>query len=97
MIGDLFDLFSGALQDTRLEPDLDDLLWSLTNLFHTKAARVQRQLDENEDKQQRLAGPSRTAPKSNPSNSSASSRKAGRSVERRDAFEHLRDLACRTL
>ena len=45
---------------------LDDLLWPLTNLFHLKAARVQRQLDENEDKQ-RPSQQSRTAPRSNPS------------------------------
>ena len=92
MIGDLFDLFSGALQDTRLEPDLDDLLWSLTNLFHTKAARVQRQLDENEDKQRA----SQTEQDGSEVKSVELERlltQGGTILERREVFEHLRDLA----
>ena len=47
----LFEMLALALSDTRLEPDLDDLLWSLTDLFHRKSDRTQRQLDKNEDKQ----------------------------------------------
>jgi hypothetical protein len=38
----LFETLSEPLIDTRLEPDLPGLLWSLTDLFHRKAARVQR-------------------------------------------------------
>jgi hypothetical protein len=49
----LFETLAEPLIDTRLEPDLPDLLWSLTDLFHRKAARVQRQLDDNEDRQRR--------------------------------------------
>ena len=52
-ISDIFDILAGAFQDTRLEPDLDDLLWHLTDLFHKKSARVQRQLEDNEDRQKR--------------------------------------------
>ncbi len=55
-VTDLFDILSGALRDTRLEADTPDLLWSLTDLFHKKAARVQRQLDENEDRQKKSQG-----------------------------------------
>jgi hypothetical protein len=40
-------------RDSRLEPDLDDLFWCLTDLFHKRAARVQRQLEDNEDRQKR--------------------------------------------
>src|SRR5262249_29512138 len=39
--------------DTRLEPDLADLLWSTVNLFHRAADRVQGELDDNEDAQKR--------------------------------------------
>jgi hypothetical protein len=39
------------LGDTRLEPDLDGLLWSFTNLFHRAAERVARDLDRNEEAQ----------------------------------------------
>ncbi len=52
-IAAIFDTLAGAFHDTRLEPDLDDLLWRLTGLFHKKAAQVQRQLEDNEDRQKR--------------------------------------------
>jgi SLOG family YspA-like protein len=52
-ISGLFDTLVDPLRDTRLEPDIDDLLWSLTDLFHRKAGRVQRQLDDNEDRQRK--------------------------------------------
>ena len=52
-ISDLFDILAGALRDTSLEPDLDELFWHLTDLFHKKAARVQRQLEDNEDRQKK--------------------------------------------
>jgi YspA, cpYpsA-related SLOG family len=50
---DIFDALIATLRDTRLEPDLEDLLWSTVNLFHRAADRVQRELDDNEDAQKR--------------------------------------------
>ncbi len=50
---DIFDALVSVLTDTRLEPDLEDLLWSTVNLFHRAAERVQRELDDNEDAQKR--------------------------------------------
>jgi hypothetical protein len=41
------------LNDTRLEPDLEDLLWSTVNLFHRAADRIGRQLDDNEQAQRK--------------------------------------------
>lgn len=52
-VTDIFDAFVATLSDTRLEPDLDELMWSVTNLFHRKAARVERDLDANEQAQKR--------------------------------------------
>ena len=52
-LADVFDVLGGVLSDTRLEPDLQDLLWGLVNIFHRKADRVQRELDVNEDEQRR--------------------------------------------
>lgn len=46
-VSDMFDILAGTLSDTALEPDLDDLLWCLTDLFYKKCARVQRQLEDN--------------------------------------------------
>jgi hypothetical protein len=52
-IADLFDAMVAMVEDTRLEPDLDDLLWSTVNLFHRAAERTLRQLDDNEQAQKR--------------------------------------------
>ncbi len=52
-VADIFDALIATLGDTRLEPDLEDLLWSTVNLFHRAADRVQRALDDNEDAQKR--------------------------------------------
>jgi hypothetical protein len=52
-VADIFDALIGTLADTRLEPDLDDLLWSTVNLFHRAAERVERELDDNEQAQRR--------------------------------------------
>ena len=52
-VADIFDALVATLGDTRLEPDLEDLLWSAVNLFHRAADRLQRELDRNEDAQKR--------------------------------------------
>ncbi|OKO92442.1 hypothetical protein AC629_00500 [Bradyrhizobium sp. NAS80.1] len=52
-VADIFDALVSTLNDTRLEPDLEDLLWSAVNLFHRAAARIERELDTNEQAQQK--------------------------------------------
>lgn len=52
-LADIFDALVVTLAETRLEPDLEDLLWSTVNLFHRAAGRVQRELDRNEDDQKK--------------------------------------------
>jgi hypothetical protein len=52
-VADIFDALIATLQDTRLEPDLPDLLWSTVNLFHRATDRVQHELDANEVAQKR--------------------------------------------
>ena len=52
-VADIFDALIATLSETRLEPDLEDLLWSTVNLFHRAADRVQRELDDNELAQKR--------------------------------------------
>ncbi|OYU64028.1 MAG: hypothetical protein CFE30_03000 [Bradyrhizobium sp. PARBB1] len=52
-ISDIFDALVVALADTRLEPDLEDLLWSTVNVFHRAIDRIERDLDDNELAQQR--------------------------------------------
>ncbi|WP_436645099.1 DUF2493 domain-containing protein [Pseudogemmobacter hezensis] len=53
-VADIFDAFVATLGDTRLEPDLEELLWGTVNLFHRANARIERQLDDNEQAQRRL-------------------------------------------
>src|SRR5689334_15905642 len=52
-VADIFDALVATLSDTRLEPDLGDLLWSTVNLFHRAVDRIERQLDDNERAQQK--------------------------------------------
>jgi len=52
-IADIFHVVVSTLSDTRLEPDLEDLLWSTVNLFHRAVDRIERQLDDNEQAQRR--------------------------------------------
>ena len=52
-VADIFGALVSTLSDTRLEPDLDDLLWSTVNLFHRAVDRIERELDDNEQAQLR--------------------------------------------
>jgi hypothetical protein len=52
-IADIFDALISTLGDTSLEPDLDDVLWSIVNVFHRAAERIARNLDDNEQAQHR--------------------------------------------
>jgi hypothetical protein len=91
-ISDLFDILGGALRDTSLEPDLDDLLWHLADLFHKKAARAQRQLDDNDDRQRKSQEEQDGSEVRSVELESLIAQ--GEALEgRRAAFEHMRDLA----
>jgi hypothetical protein len=48
---DIFDALVATLGNTRLEPDLENLLWSTVNLFHRTVNRIERELDDNEQAQ----------------------------------------------
>src|SRR5215467_10213721 len=50
---DIFDAIVATLTDTRLEPDLEDLLWSTVTLFQRHIADIQPELDDNERAQHR--------------------------------------------
>ncbi|OYV29991.1 MAG: hypothetical protein B7Z81_14660 [Acidocella sp. 20-61-6] len=52
-VADIFDAFAATLTDTRLEPDLEELLWATVNLFHRAVGRIERALDDNEQAQKR--------------------------------------------
>ena len=52
-VADIFDALVATLGDTRLDPDLEDMLWSTVNLFHRATSRIERELDDNEQAQRR--------------------------------------------
>ncbi len=91
-IADIFDALVSILQDTRLEPDLEDLLWSTVNVFHRATERIERELDDNEQAQKRG--------QREQDGSEVKSVELERHlaegltlIERRNAFELMRDLA----
>ena len=91
-IVDIFDALIATLQDTRLEPDLPDLLWSTVHLFNRAAGRISSALDDNEQGQRR----SQQEQDGSEVRSVELERliTEGQSlVERRDAFELMRDEA----
>ena len=88
----LFEGLTAALTGSRFEDDLDDLAWHLADLFHRKASRVQRSLDDNEDRQRRS--------QAEQDGSEVRSVELERLIvegqtllERRQVFEYLRDRA----
>ncbi len=88
----MFDAFVEMLGDTRLEPDLEDLLWSTVNLFHRAGERIQRELQRNEDAQRNG--------QREQDGSEVKSVELERHImegisllERRNAFEFMRDYA----
>lgn len=91
-LADIFDAFVATLTETRLEPDLSDLLWSLVNLFHRRIDRIQRELDANEDRQRR----SQAEQDGSEVRSVELERLIAEGltlIERRNAFEFMRDAA----
>ncbi|UXN57760.1 DUF2493 domain-containing protein [Phyllobacterium zundukense] len=88
----IFGALVEMLGDTRLEPDLEDLLWSSVNLFHRAGERIQRELQRNEDAQR--------SGQSEQDGSEVKSVELERHIaegitllERRNAFEFMRDYA----
>ncbi|WP_439402667.1 DUF2493 domain-containing protein [Bradyrhizobium sp. DASA03068] len=91
-ISAIFDALVVALSDTRLEPDLEDLLWSTVNLFHRAIDRIERELDDNELAQQR----SQREQDGSEIKSVELERLTAEGqtqIERRNAFELMRDQA----
>lgn len=88
----IVDAIAGMVADTRLEDDLADLLWSFVAIFHRKIDRLERDLDANEQAQQR----SRLEQNGSEVRSVELERLIEQGiglVERRNAFEFFRDQA----
>ena len=91
-VADIFDAVIAPLTDTRLEPDIDNLLWSTVNVFHRAIDRVERELDDNEQAQRR----SQKEQDGSEVRSVELERLIAEGqtmIERRDVFELMRDQA----
>jgi hypothetical protein len=91
-VADTFDALVSTLSDTRLEPDLEDLLWSTTNLFHRIATRTSRDLDSNEQAQKR-AQCKQDGSEVRSVELETLIAEGLTLIERRSAYEAMRDLA----
>ncbi len=91
-LADIFNALVSTFADTRLEPDLEDLLWSTVNLFHRAGERVERARDGNEQAQKR----SQKEQDGSEIRSVELERLLAEGltlIERRNAFEFMRDGA----
>ncbi len=91
-VADIFDVLISTLGDTRLEPDLQELLWSTVNLFHRAVSRIERELDDNEQAQRR----GQKEQDGSEIRSVELERLTGEGItliERRNSFEFFRDQA----
>ncbi|WP_029934511.1 DUF2493 domain-containing protein [Sphingomonas sp. UNC305MFCol5.2] len=91
-VADMADALVSTLQETRLEDDIEDLLWALANLFHRAEARIQRLLDDNADAQ-RAAQRAQDGSEVRSVELERITAEGISLVERRNAMEFLRDCA----
>jgi len=91
-VADIFDALIASLSETRLEPDLEDLLWSTVNLFHRANERIERELDDN-DRRKSAAHATRTAPKIRSVELERLNAEGMTLIERRNSMEYFRDQA----
>jgi hypothetical protein len=91
-VADIFDAFVATLGDTRLEPDLDELLWATVNLFHRAAHRIERDLDKNEQAQ-KCSQKEQDGSEIGSVELERLTAEGQTLVERRDAMEFFRDQA----
>jgi hypothetical protein len=85
-----FEALSSLFFDTRLEAYLPDFLWSFVNLFHRKAERIGRDLDDNETAQPRSQA-EQDGSEIRPVELERLIAQGLTLVERRNAFEFFRD------
>ena len=84
---------SDLMARTRLEDDLPDVLWSFVNVFHRRLKHLERLLDDNENAQRR----SQQEQDFSEVKSVELERLIAQGlalIDRRDAFESLREQAC---
>ncbi len=61
-VADIFDALVATLEDTRMEPDLEEVLWGQVNLFHRATAGLSGRSTRT-SRRSAASSASRTAPK----------------------------------
>ncbi|MBV1702892.1 MAG: DUF2493 domain-containing protein [Hyphomicrobiales bacterium] len=89
---DMIDALAATLVNTRLEPDLPELLWSAVNLFHSAAQRIERELDDNGAMQLR-AHQEQDGSEIRSVELERLTAEGMTMIERRDTMEYFRDAA----
>jgi hypothetical protein len=93
-LADMFDALVATVSDTRLEPDLHALLWSLVNVFHRRIDRIERDLDANESAQ-RMGQREQDGSEVRSVELERLVVQGLTLIERRNSFEFIRDAAAR--
>lgn len=91
-IADMFDAMVATFEDTRLEPDLESLLWAIGNIFHRAGERIEHQLDDNEQAQRRSVR-EQDGSEVKSVELERLLREGTSLIERRDAMEFFRDAS----
>lgn len=91
-VADLFSALTASFGDTALEAELPDVLWSLVDIIHRKADRLQRFLDDNELKQ-RAAQEEQDGSEVRSVDLERLIDKGRLLLDKQAAFEHMRDAA----
>jgi hypothetical protein len=91
-LADMFDAMVATLSDTRLEPDLHALLWSVVNVFHRRIDRIERDLDANEAAQ-RMGQKEQDGSEVKSVELERLVAQGLTLIERRNSFEFIRDTA----
>lgn len=91
-VGEAFDAIGHLFSDTRLEDDLAEVLWGMTNVFHRRVQRLDLALDRNE-LAQRESMASQNGSEVRSSELEDLTAEGQTLVEQRNAFEYIRDVA----
>lgn len=90
----LFETTSSLLTGSQLEDDLDEMLWSLTNIFHRRLTHLQKRRDDN-DAELRQMIDAQDGSEVRSTELERLQAIAAKFWDQTDAFEQMRDLASR--
>lgn len=88
----LFETTASLLTGSQLEDDLQEMLWSLTSMFHRRLTHLQKRLDDNDAELRDMIG-IQDGSEVKSTELERLQMKSFKFCEHRDAYEQMRDLA----